>query len=188
MVKSNFLYPLKGGLVNIIFGFPQVISMINRVVNMSIYAIVSSDSSLQLYPENKAYHFKCHLNTHLHLEGVWRVALLEANVSAKKQMKTLKPLCVYSNICGESIVDGDQEPLLRKLQANSPNNWDVIFEAGHYMPLKINNIADIDIYITTREGVLASFLDQPSSVTLHFKAFLFILVWIYYLKRCKYQI
>lgn len=141
---------------------------------MSIYAIVSSDSSLHLYPENKAYHFKCHLNTPLHLEGVWRVALLEANVSAKKQMKTLKPLYVYSNICGESIVDGDQEPLLRKLQVSSSNNWDVIFEAGHYIPLKINNIADIDIYITTKEGVLASFLDQPSSVTLHFKAFPFI--------------
>lgn len=141
---------------------------------MSIYAIVSSDSSLHLYPENKAYHFKCHLNTPLHLEGVWRVALLEANVSAKKQLKTLKPLYVYSNICGESIVDGDQEPLLRKLQVNSPNNWDVIFEAGHYIPLKINNIADTDIYITTKEGVLASFLDQPSSVTLHFKAFPFI--------------
>lgn len=81
---------------------------------------------------------------------------------------------MYTQTFVESIVDGDQEPLLRKLQVNSSNNWDVIFEAGHYIPLKINNIADIDIYITTKEGVLASFLDQPSSVTLHFKAFPFI--------------
>lgn len=141
---------------------------------MSVYAIVSSDSSLQYFPQNKAYHFKCHLNTPLNLEGVWKVALVEATISSSKQQKVFKPLYVYSNICGESIVDGDKQPILRKLIGNSSNNWDAIFEVGHYMPVKINSISDIDIYITTREGVLASFLDRPSNITLHFKAFPFI--------------
>lgn len=141
---------------------------------MSIYAIVSSESSLQYFPQNKAYHFKCHLNTSLNLEGVWKVALLEANISSSKHLKALKPLYIYSNICGESIVDGDKQPILRKLMGNSPDNWDSVFNVGHYMPVKINSISDIDIYITTREGVLASFLDQPYSITLHFRAFPFI--------------
>lgn len=141
---------------------------------MSIYAIVSSSSSLQYFPQNKAYHFQCHLNTTLNLEGIWKVALLEASVSTSKSLKTRKSICVYSNICGESIVNGDREPILRKLQANSLSNWDIIFETGQYMPVKTNNITDIDIYITTEEGLLASFLDQTSSFTLHFKAFPFV--------------
>lgn len=141
---------------------------------MSMYAIVSSDSSLQYFPQNKSYHFKVHLNTPLTLEGIWKVALMEASVSTSKPLKVSKPLCMYSNICGESIVNGEKEPLLRKLYSKSSTNWDVIFETGHYMPLKINNITDIDIYITTVEGVLASFLDQTSRITLHFKAFPFI--------------
>ena len=143
---------------------------------MSIYAIVhvSSDASLSYFPQNKAYHFKCRLNTPLNLEGIWRVALLEANISTTKSVKTFKPLYVYSNICGESIVDGDKQPILRKLTCNSPGNWDTVFEMGHYTPVKVNNIDDIDIYITTREGILASFIDQPSSITLHFKAFPFL--------------
>lgn len=141
---------------------------------MSIYAIVSSNSSLQYFPQNKAYHFQCHLNTPLNLEGIWKVALLEASVSTSKSLKTRKSICVYSNICGESIVNGDREPILRKLQANSLSNWDIIFETGQYMPVKTNNITDFDIYITTEEGLLASFLDQTSSFTLHFKAFPFV--------------
>lgn len=141
---------------------------------MSIYPVVSSDSSLQYFPQNKAYHFKCHLNTPLNLEGLWKVALLEANISTSKSLKIFKPLYVYSNICGESMVDGDKQPVLRKLTGDSQGTWDTVFEMGHYMPVKINDIDDIDIYIMTREGVLASFLDQPTIITLHFKAFPFL--------------
>lgn len=47
---------------------------------------------------------------------------MEASVSTSNPLKVSKPLCVYSNICGESIVNGEKEPLLRKLHANSPAN------------------------------------------------------------------
>lgn len=103
---------------------------------MSIFAIISSYSSLQFFPQNKAYRFKCHLNTPLNLEGGWKVALVEANISSSKALKVQKPLCVFSSICEESIVDGDKKPLLRKVQTSSPNNWNAIFEVGHYMPVK----------------------------------------------------
>lgn len=97
---------------------------------MSIYAVVSSDSSLQYFPQNKAYQFKCHLNTPLNLEGLWKVALLEANISTSKSLKIFKPLYVYSNICGESMVDGDKQPILRKLTGDSNGTWDTVFEMG----------------------------------------------------------
>lgn len=102
---------------------------------MSIFAIFSSDSSLQYFPQNKVYRLKCHLNTPLNLEGGWKVVLVEANISCSKALKVQRPLCVFSSICEESIVDGDKKPLLRKLQDSSPNNWNAIFKVGHYVPV-----------------------------------------------------
>lgn len=65
---------------------------------MSIFAIISSDSSLQYFPQNKAYRFKYHLNTPLNLEGGWKVALIEANISSSKALKVQKPLCLFKYI------------------------------------------------------------------------------------------
>lgn len=124
---------------------------------MSIFAIISSDSSLKYFPQNKAYRFNCHLNTPLNLEGGWKVAVVEANISSRKALKVQKPLCVFSSIFEESIVDGDKKTLLRKVPTSLPNIWNAISEVGHYMPVKTHNISDIDIYITTRKGDLASF-------------------------------
>ena len=39
--------------------------------------------------------------------------------------------------------------------------------------MKGNNIDEIDVYITTDQDVLASFMDQHASITLHLKSFLF---------------
>lgn len=44
-------------------------SVNGKVEYMVSYAVVSSDSSLQYFPQNKAYHFKCHLNTSLKFGG-----------------------------------------------------------------------------------------------------------------------
>ena len=48
-----------------------------------------------------------------------------------------------------------------------------VAEITFYVPIKSNNIYEIDLYITTDQDVLASFLDQPSTITLHLKSFPF---------------
>jgi len=80
---------------------------------------------------------------------------------------------LYSDICGESIVEGENRPLLRRLPASAVGNWLTIVETPFYVPIKNNNIYDIDIYITTDQNNFASFLDQPSTSTLHLKSFPF---------------
>ena len=132
---------------------------------------MSSDKSLDYCPQNKPYKFKTHLSAPLLLEGVWRVALVEADISCTTSRTDA--IYLYSNICGESIVEGDKKPLLRRLPADSVGNWLTIVEAAHYVPVNNTNIYEIDINITTSKDILASFLDQPSTITLHFKSFPF---------------
>jgi hypothetical protein len=52
-------------------------------------------------------------------------------------------------------------------------NWSTNIEAPFNVPVKYINIYEIDINITKNQDDLASFIDQPSTVTLHFKSFPF---------------
>lgn len=138
---------------------------------MSIYVTMSSDKALNYFPQNNSYTFKTHLNAPLLLEGVWRVALVDVDIVSSTS-KT-DAIYLYSSICGESIVEGEKKPLLRRLPATTRGNWSTSIEAPHYVSVKNNNIYDIDIYKTNNQDDLASFLDQPSTVTLHLKSFPF---------------
>lgn len=138
---------------------------------MSIYVVLSSDKSSQYFPLNKAYRFKSHLNAPLLLEGTWKVAVVEADISC--QTSHQEPVYLHSSICQDSIVEGEKRPLLRRLMLNSPGDWSTIIDSPHYIPVNINEIYDIDIYITTKLEQLASFLDRPTTLTLHFKSFPF---------------
>lgn len=132
---------------------------------------MSSDKSLEYFPHNKSYKFKSHLSVPLLLEGTWRIALVEAGIACT--LSKTDAIYLYSDICGESIVNREQRPLLRRLPATSVGNWLTVVEIPFYVHVKNNNMYDIDIYITTSRGDLASFLDQPSTITLHLKTFPF---------------
>ena len=132
---------------------------------------MSSDKAVEYFPNNKAYKFTSHLNTPLILNGIWRVALVEADITSN--FSKTDPIYLSSNICGESIVDGEQKPLLRRLTAVDMGNWTTVLDTPHYVPVRINEIYDIEIYITDSQNHIASFLDNTSTVTLHFKSFPF---------------
>ena len=96
---------------------------------MSVYVTMSSDKALKYFPQNKSYTFKPLL-----LEGVWRVALVDVDIISSTS-KT-DAIYLYSSICGESIVEGEKRPLLRRLPANARGNWSTVIEAPHYVSVK----------------------------------------------------
>jgi len=132
---------------------------------------MSSDRALTYFPQNNPYNFKTHLTAPLLLEGVWKVALVDVDIVSSTSKA--EAIYLYSTICGESIVEGEKKPLLRRLPATTRGTWSANIEAPHYVSVKNNNIYDIDIYITTNQDDIASFIDQSSTVTLHFKSFPF---------------
>ena len=138
---------------------------------MSLYVILSSDNSKDYFPNNSPASFRSHLNIPLILNGMWRVAIVEANISTT--ISKTEALLVHSNICDDSIVNGYSKPLLRRLMSVDPGNWSIILDSPHYVPIKVSEIYNIDIFITDDQGDNVSFLDQSSTITLHFKAFPF---------------
>jgi len=120
---------------------------INRV-KISIYVVLSSDKSSSYFPNNAPYRFKSHLNAPLLLEGTWKVALIEAEITSSLSKE--ETVYLHSSICQDSIVEGEKKPLLRRLISISPGDWTSTIDSPHYIPVNTNESYDIDITITDR--------------------------------------
>lgn len=138
---------------------------------MSLYMIANSNYSDNYFPTNTESDFRVHLNNPLILNGPWKVALVECEMNSS--LSNQESVFLYSNICDDSIVNGYKKPLLRRILNNGPGNWCNIFETPHYMTVKVQEITDIHFYITDAKDQIVSFIDQPLTLTLHFKAFPF---------------
>lgn len=140
---------------------------------MSFYVIVNSNQSLDFFPNNTPSYFCVHLKTPLQLQGIWKVGLSEIYIHENHIVSSHRHLYVYTNICGESIVDGESQPLLRRLISNENGSWMNIFQPVFYLTVNKTQIYDIEFYIKTDSNQLASFLSSPVTLTLHFKAYPF---------------
>lgn len=138
---------------------------------MSIYVVLSSDKSLNYFPDNTPFRFKSRFNAPLILEGTWKVALVEVDIGSTVSIQD--PIYIHSSICQDSIVEGEKNPLLRRITPFQPGNWNSIIDSPYYIQVNTKELYDIDIYITDRLNKQASFLDETSTLTLHFKSFPF---------------
>ena len=84
---------------------------------MSHYVVINSDKSVEYFPDNTPYHFRTQFQSPLLLNGIWKVALVDINLTTSK-MKTKDPLYIYSDICGDNFVDGEKYNFLRMIKAH----------------------------------------------------------------------
>lgn len=110
---------------------------------------------------------------HLKFSGLWKVGLTEFHVSKQSKAGFPSTLYVYTNICKESIVNGEQQPLLRVLQNNAQHACSYSFHSVYYLPLKRKEFQEFEVYIKCEDGKFASLLDSPVYMTLHFKQYPF---------------
>lgn len=141
---------------------------------MSFYMIVNSQQSASVFPDNKPFKFFTHLKSKLALNGVWKVALIDIKIPPNNHMFEQKDVYLFSNMCGESIIDGVYKPLLRRVCLSSSESDLFYFRHTSYVSVIKNELFDIEFYITDEHGDRASFLTRPVTLTLHFKAYPFL--------------
>lgn len=139
---------------------------------MSHFVIVNSDQCKEYFPNNTPYKFKSQLKVPLLMKGQWKVGVVEVDISSS--LGKTEPLYLHSNVCMESVLDGEEKPILRRLTAASGGDWSNIFTTPFYLPVKGNIIYEIELYLTDEEDNLQTFLNQTSTVTLHFQALPFV--------------
>ena len=127
------------------------------------YVFLRSDDSLNIYPNNQPHHFTTHLNSPLLLSEGCKVGLVEFYSPQKRSGE----LCIQSSICCESSSGASAMSLLRIIYPEAKKFMQ--FNPIYYIPLRYNEIKDVEIYITDRDGKACSFLNDPVSLTLCFK-------------------
>jgi hypothetical protein len=110
------------------------------------------------------------------LPGTWKVALVEFHATEKPKgnIKADDGIYIYSDLCKESIVRGEERPLLRRLEKTSKGRWDYIFDTPFYVKVSKSEVRQFDIYIKSEKDDDASDLLKPVQLTLHVKPYPFL--------------
>lgn len=128
--------------------------------------VLKSTDSLSVYHNNRPDDFRVRLPRPLPLTGEWTVELTEfCNTNIKSTPD--KEMFVYCSACDDSFVGERQKPLLRRLVLE--NNQNVIFLRPYRVPLRINDLRDIHVYIRDKNDNNVSLLIGESTVTLVFR-------------------
>lgn len=139
------------------------------------FIYVQSDESDAVFSDNETYKFRVQLKSPLFLSGTWKVALVEfhATQTSKSTLKADEGLYIYSDLCSESIIAGEERPLLRRLEKNSRAKWDYILDP-FYIAVKKKEVREFNIYIKREDDTYASDLVKPARLTLHLKRYPFL--------------
>ena len=139
---------------------------------------VRDSESNHIFTDNTPYKFKIQLKRPLRFEGHWKIALceislLQIELSLKKK-DIYDTLFIYCDLCKDSIVDGGEQALLRRVdKSDQRKRWIYVFESPFYLSLNKSEFQEIEFTIKTVNGEYASFITSPTHLTLHFRRYPF---------------
>ena len=143
---------------------------------MDRYIYVRSDESNSFFEDNTTTRFRIQLDFPLYLPGVWKVALVEfhATEKANSNKEEDEGLYIYADICKDTIVDGEERPLLRRLEKTSKGKWDYVLDSPFYVPMTRNELREFEVYIKGEKDEQVTHLVKPVRLTLHLKPYPFL--------------
>ena len=139
---------------------------------MDKYITVQSTDSINLYPHNRPWSFRVQLNEPLYFEKRWMMALTDITIQNwdVNKRSDCRDVYVYSSICYPSHVGEIKEPLLRRIcLMGTKKERHFNFPQNYYIPLKVQTLQTLDLYIKESNGDPASFISEPVTATLHLK-------------------
>ena len=130
------------------------------------FLFLSSQDSLNYYPDNQQSDFSVYLPQVLHLEGVWTVALKEISLFNLARQE----LIIYCNICEDSVVNAAKLPILKRLSLpqNRNNPITLTYPDSFYIPVKTKQISTVRIYIQ-KQGNSIKLGKGSTTCVLHLK-------------------
>ena len=142
---------------------------------MDRYLYLRSDESDIYFEDNTTTRFRVQLKFPLFLPGLWKVGLVEfhATEKGKSTRKADEGLYIYTDLCRESIVNGEERPLLRRLEKTSKGKWDYNIDSPFYLPVAKSELRQVEVYIKGERDEDSAHLVKPLHLTLHLKSYPF---------------
>ena len=140
--------------------------------NHDYWIYLSCKDSLAYNPQNKSNKFTVRLPEVLRFSEKWEVALTDLTYLSDFTVQK-KPtfLVIHSNICDDSIINGEKISILQKIFIGEKTGK---LEHGDisnlkYIRVKVNEISSIEIDIKTEEGDYCPFKENTFWCTLYFR-------------------
>ena len=137
-----------------------------------MYLYLSNNQSDQLYSGNTASMFRIKLPTKIDVQprGEWEVAILDIDLPALSEKYSPSYITINSKICISSVFNSTMRPMLNRVYGNellkgSPH----YFDCPRYVPLSVESLEHVDIYLIDSKGITPSFKEGQVSCTLHIR-------------------
>ena len=133
------------------------------------YMFLSSQDSLEYFPENKAHRFGIKLPGVMHLEGRWKCALTELVYFPQFTGERPKELYVCCDLVQDSYVADSMLPVMRKVAVPTAisTKTSLTFPQNYYFPVSRKEIQYINLFVKDHGLKDPSFAQEPLSCTLH---------------------
>ena len=96
-----------------------------------------------------------------------------ATEKGKSNSKADGGLYIYTDMCRESIVQGEERPLLRRLEKTGKGRWDYILDSPFYIDVRMKDLRTFEIYIQRESDTDTTHLSKPVYLTLHLQRYPF---------------
>ena len=126
------------------------------------YIHLSSDNSMEYFPNNTGSMFSVQFPQEIPLKGEWCCALTEIRFQSLGQEEMI--LC--SNIIESVFTNGVRLPVLRRFCKKVKY---IEFVHRHYIPVSLRSLQFVDMYVLDRSRQPVSFSSGILKCTLHFK-------------------
>ena len=138
-----------------------------------MFVYISSDVDKENYfPGNTPTSFRVKLPGRVTFrpQGQWEVALLDIDLPRPIDKYNAIYITINSSICKPSPVNAILAPVLNRVYFNQINRGaPVHFDNPRYIPLCVEGLDIIDIYLTDNTGIYPSFKQGKVNGTLHFR-------------------
>ncbi|KAJ8310935.1 hypothetical protein KUTeg_011512 [Tegillarca granosa] len=119
--------------------------------------VLHSEDSRAYFPQNTVAAFRVVLDTRLDFKGQWYVGLCEVHCT---NVTSSGEIYICTNICGETLLAGKKEQLLRRIVVEKDKDISTVFTAPFYLPLTTSTWQDIEIYIKDKQGHLSTLIGE----------------------------
>ena len=98
---------------------------------------------------------------------------MEFYCTMSSKAKNDEVLHLFCNFCKESIIDGEMKPISCRIPTTKKSQWLHTFSNLFHLPVVKQEIYEMEFYIKTTKGLLATFLNETLIFTLRFRNYPF---------------
>lgn len=136
----------------------------------NFYVSLSSDQSIEYFPNNSATRFQVELDQPIDLRDNYECALIDLTCDVKNyNQRTAGLVYILSNVSTQQRIGETRLPVLRQCMLMKTRYQQLCFNPPYYIDARLCNVTTVEIYIKQSNFNETDILQGITTCTLHFR-------------------